>query len=43
MSQLTVESWKLLYTRVMNQLSPDEIATFDTALRLYFTTNEVKE
>jgi hypothetical protein len=42
-SQLTVESWKLLCTRVANQLSPDEVATFDTALRLYFTANEVKE
>jgi hypothetical protein len=28
---------------VTNQLSPDEVATFDTALRLYFTANEVKE
>jgi ATP-dependent exoDNAse (exonuclease V) alpha subunit len=27
----------------MNQLSPDEVATFNTALQLYFTTNEVKE
>jgi ATP-dependent DNA helicase PIF1 len=43
MSQLTVDGWKLLCTRVMNQLSPDEILTFDAALRLYFTTNEVRE
>jgi ATP-dependent DNA helicase PIF1 len=27
----------------MNQLSPVEVATFDIALQLYFTTNEVKE
>lgn len=42
-SQLTVDSWKLLCTRVTNQLSPDEVSTFSTALRLYFTANEVKE
>jgi ATP-dependent exoDNAse (exonuclease V) alpha subunit len=42
-SQLTVESWNLLCTHMTNQLSPDEVATFDAALRLYFTTNEVKE
>jgi ATP-dependent DNA helicase PIF1 len=41
-SQLTVESWILLCTRVTNQLSPDKLATFDTALRLYFTADEVK-
>jgi hypothetical protein len=32
----------LLCTRVTNQLSPDELETFDTALRLYFTADEVK-
>ena len=37
------ESWELLCTRVANQLSPIEVATFNTALRLYFTTVEVKE
>lgn len=42
-SHLTVDSWKLLCTRVTNELSPNEVATFDTALRLYFTANEVKE
>jgi ATP-dependent DNA helicase PIF1 len=42
-SQLSKESWELLCTRVANQLSPDEVAAFDTALRLYFTTAEVKE
>src|SRR5271156_2730135 len=42
-SQLSKESWELLCTRVANQLSPDEVATFDSALRLYFTTEEVKK
>ena len=42
-SQLSKESWELLCTRVANELSPIEVATFDTALRLYFTTAEVKE
>ena len=42
-SQLSKESWELLCTRVANELSPDEVAAFDTALRLYFTTAEVKE
>src|SRR5271170_4620693 len=42
-SQLSKESWELLCTRVANELSPTELATFDTALRLYFTTAEVKE
>jgi ATP-dependent DNA helicase PIF1 len=32
----------LLCTRVTNQLSPEEFATIDTALRLYFTADEVK-
>jgi len=40
---LSKESWELLCTRVANQLSLDEVAAFDTALRLYFTTAEVKE
>ena len=42
-SQLSRESWKLLCTRVLNQSSPEEVATFDTALRLYFTTEEVRQ
>ena len=40
-SQLSEESWRLLYTRVANQLSPEEVTTFDSALRLYYTTEEV--
>jgi hypothetical protein len=32
-----------LCTRVTNQLSPDKVATFDAALRLYFTVDEVKQ
>jgi hypothetical protein len=41
-SQLSKESWELLCTRTANQLSPIEVTTFDSALRLYFTTEEVK-
>lgn len=41
-SQLSKESWELFCTRVANQLSPAEITAFDSALRLYFTTEEVK-
>ena len=41
-SQLSEESWRLLCTRVANQLSPNEVATFDSALRLYYTTEEVR-
>jgi ATP-dependent DNA helicase PIF1 len=41
-SQLSKESWELLCSRVANQLSPDVVATFDDALRLYYTTKEVK-
>jgi hypothetical protein len=40
---LSKESWELLCTRVANELSLDEVAAFDTALQLYFTTAEVKE
>ena len=42
-SQVSRESWELLSIRVANQLSPEEIASFDSALRLYFTTAEVRE
>ena len=41
-SQLSQQSWELLCTRVANQLSPTEVTAFDLALRLYFTTEEVK-
>ena len=42
-SQLSKESWELLRTRIANDLSPTEVVTFDSALRLYFTNAEVKE
>jgi hypothetical protein len=42
-SKLLKESWELLCTCVANRLSPIEVATFNTTLRLYFTTKEVKE
>ena len=42
-SQLSKESWELLRTRIANDLSPIEVATFDSALRLYFTNAEVRE
>jgi ATP-dependent DNA helicase PIF1 len=42
-SQLSQESWELLCTRTANQLSSIEVTAFDLALRLYFTTAEVKE
>lgn len=41
-SQLSQESWELLCTRMANQLSPTEVASFDSALHLYFTTEEVR-
>jgi ATP-dependent exoDNAse (exonuclease V) alpha subunit len=41
-SQLSEESWRLLCTRVANQLSPEEVAAFDSTLRLYYTTEEVR-
>jgi ATP-dependent DNA helicase PIF1 len=41
-SQLSRESWELLCTRTANLLSPTEVTAFDSALRLYFTTEEVK-
>ncbi len=40
-SKLSRESWELLCKRIRNELSPDEVASFDTALRLYFTNAEV--
>ncbi|EXU94545.1 PIF1-like helicase, partial [Metarhizium robertsii] len=42
-SQLSKESWELLCTRIANRLSPHEVAAFDSALRLYFTTEEVRQ
>jgi ATP-dependent DNA helicase PIF1 len=42
-SQLSKESWELLRTRIANDLPPTEVATFHSALRLYFTNAEVKE
>jgi hypothetical protein len=41
-SQLSEESWRLLCTRVVNQLTPKEVAAFDSTLRLYYTTEEVR-
>jgi ATP-dependent exoDNAse (exonuclease V) alpha subunit len=42
-SRLSESSWRLLCTRVQNQLLPDEVASFTSALRLYFTNEEVRE
>ena len=42
-SRLSKESWELLCTRIANRLSPAEVAAFDSALRLYFTTEEVRQ
>ena len=40
-SQLSEAGWRLLCTRVANELSPEEVKTFDSTLRLYYTTEEV--
>jgi hypothetical protein len=42
-SRLSQSSWELLCTRVQNQLPPDEVASFQSAIRLYFTNEEVRE
>jgi hypothetical protein len=42
-SQLSIASWELLCTRVANTLSAPEVQSFATALRLYYTKNEVAE
>jgi ATP-dependent DNA helicase PIF1 len=42
-SKLSESSWELLCTRVQNQLLPDEVGSFQSALRLYFTNDEVRE
>ena len=39
--KLLKESQELLYTQVENQLSLDEVSSFDSALQLYFTKEEV--
>jgi hypothetical protein len=38
-SQLTND----FYTRVRNELSPEEMADFDPALRLYYTNTEAND
>ena len=40
---LSQASWELLCTRTANQLSPDEVDGFNDALRLYYTTAEVRK
>jgi ATP-dependent DNA helicase PIF1 len=40
--QVSQQSWQLLSTRVQNQLTLDEIESFDDALRLYFRREEVR-
>jgi hypothetical protein len=42
-SRLSQSSWELLCTRVQNQLLLDDIASFQSALWLYFTNKEVCE
>jgi ATP-dependent DNA helicase PIF1 len=42
-SRLSQSSWELLCTRVQHQLAPAEVASFQTAIRLYFTNEEVRE
>jgi hypothetical protein len=42
-SKLSESSWQLLCTCVQNQLLPDEVAQFQSALQLYFTNEEVCE
>jgi hypothetical protein len=40
---LTKESWELPCMRVRNELSPEEVASFDTASQLHYTNAEVNE
>jgi hypothetical protein len=40
--QVSQQSWQLLSTRVQNQLTRDEVESFDDALRLYFRREEVR-
>ena len=42
-SRLSQSSWELLCTRVQNQLPSEEIDGFQSALRLYYTNEEVRE
>jgi ATP-dependent DNA helicase PIF1 len=42
-SRLSVTSWELLCTRVQNQLTLAEVESFRSALRLYYTNEEVCE
>jgi hypothetical protein len=42
-SRLSQSSWELLCTRVQNQLPPAEVEAFQSALRLYYTNEEVRE
>jgi hypothetical protein len=41
--RLSQSSWELLYTYIQNQLLLDDIASFQSALQLYFTNKEVCE
>lgn len=41
--KLSKPSWELLCTRIENQLSAEDKAGFQTALRIYFTNAEVRE
>ena len=41
--KLSKLSQQLLYTYVQNQLIPNKVASFQSALRLYFINNEVRE
>jgi ATP-dependent DNA helicase PIF1 len=40
---ISTESWDTLSSRVANELSPEEIATFDTAMHIYFTKERVTQ
>ena len=42
-SELSKESWELFCTRIANQLPPPEVVAFETALRLYFINEEVRD
>jgi ATP-dependent DNA helicase PIF1 len=42
-SRLSEASWELLCTRIQNQLPQAEVVSFRTALRLYYTNEEVRE
>jgi hypothetical protein len=42
-NEVTKAGWLSLSKRVRNQLPPQEIATFDNAMRLYFRNEEVRQ